>query len=66
MSKEVVVEILPDCNFCGKIAHYDSVTVFGSWGYTCEQCQNNYGAKALGLTLGTGIGQKLVLVATSK
>ena len=57
----VVMAKLPECDFCkNAVAGYDSVTIYGSWGYTCEDCQERVGAKALGLELGLGVGQKLI------
>lgn len=57
----VKVLSLPACDFCGDTATYDSRTIFGSWGYTCDTCQDTYGLRPLGLQLGTGNGQRLVL-----
>lgn len=57
---EVVVETLPDCDFCkqeGKEvkAEYDGVTVFGPWANMCKEHYERYG-----LGLGLGRGQRLV------
>jgi len=54
---EVVYEggNLPNCDICGKEAHYDAKTRMGPWAYVCEEhffterCQ-----------LGLGLGQRLL------
>lgn len=59
MAKEVKVIKRPDCAFCEEKtpAHYDAVTVFGSWAYLCCTCFNKYTHGKLG----TGVGQRLIL-----
>ena len=56
MGTKVTVGSLPNCNFCGKLAGYDGRTKAGPWAYMCEVC-----FKDMGVGLGTGKGQKLVL-----
>lgn len=57
MSDKVFVSSLPDCNFHpGVKAAYDGKTVHGPWANMCEAC---FGS--LGVGLGTGRGQRLVL-----
>ena len=56
MSKEVVVDSLPKCDFCESEARYDGKTKLGPWGNMCEECFPVYG-----VGLGTGKGQRLVL-----
>ena len=56
MSTIVKMETLPDCNFCGKTAGYDAMTLTGPWAYMCEGCFEVHGAGSLGL----GWGQRLV------
>lgn len=61
MAEEVVVERVPNCNFCqqkGKItpAKYDAKTRFGAW---ANMCQEDFDAYGLG-RLGTGLGQRLI------
>lgn len=61
MSNEVLIDQYPDCDLClGRgattEAHYDAATVFGAWGYLCEEDFKRYG-----VGLGTGKGQRLVL-----
>lgn len=58
---EVVVEALPNCDFCkeqGKEtqANYDGRTVFGAW---ANMCHIHFGMYGTGL--GLGRGQKLLL-----
>jgi len=55
--RSVNLYTLPNCDFCTKKARYDGRTVFGSWGYICEECFKIYGAG-----LGLGKGQELVLL----
>ena len=61
MSKQVVVQSLPKCDFCDDPARYDSpVVAFGgtTWAYTCPP---HWRAKRVSNRLGTGYGQRLVL-----
>jgi len=57
---ETYVDKLPECDFCGKEAHYDGRTKMGPWGYMCEDC-----FKMHGVGLGVGRGQKLKLRSKS-
>jgi hypothetical protein len=54
----VFVEVLPDCDFCGEVARFDSQTTFGSWANCCSDCLLDYGVGGLGI----GLGQMLVKV----
>lgn len=56
MTEARVVEI-PKCNICGEDAVYDGKTVMGPWSY---MCQDDF--EFFGVGLGTGRGQRLVLV----
>lgn len=56
MSKEVIVEKLPTCDFCGKVACYDFKTKMGPWANACKE---HYLSNRMYDTLGTGKGQKL-------
>jgi hypothetical protein len=65
MSTEVKVTTLPDCDICKaqkaetiNRAEYDGATTHGPWAY---MCQSHF--LAIGLGLGTGRGQKLILRA---
>lgn len=49
--KELYVETLPECDFCGEAALYDA-PVGGRWGYTCAKCAKRYGVDT------TGVGSK--------
>ena len=62
MSAEVEVTTLPDCDFClvDVAAMYDFKTKMGPWANACAQHWKQYRASP---KLGTGHGQKLVLVA---
>ena len=55
---EVKIPRLPACDICtdGTLAHYDAATIHGPWGYLCERH-----FAAIGVGLGTGRGQRLVL-----
>jgi len=53
---EIIVDELPKCDFCSNKALYDmKIAIGGYWAYVCED------HKKLGIKLGTGYGQKLVL-----
>jgi hypothetical protein len=56
MSKSVKVSQLPNCDICGAVAEYDGKTTMGPW---ANMCLNHF--KQLGVGLGTGRGQKLVM-----
>lgn len=55
---EVRVVELPKCDFCDNKAAYDGKTTIGPWGYMCEE-----DFKWHGVGLGTGRGQRLVLIS---
>ena len=61
MSKEVFIDALPKCDFCGVLAEYDGKTSMGPWAYMCKDC-----FKSFGVGLGIGKGQKLILRLRSK
>jgi hypothetical protein len=60
---EVEVTQLPSCDFCKIDEHktvpakYDGKTVLGPWAYMCGAHYSKFG-----LGLGTGVGQRLILV----
>lgn len=61
MSESVEVSSLPDCDLCQQfgtktIANYDALTIYGPWGYLCNEHFQSHG-----IGLGTGRGQKLIL-----
>lgn len=65
MSTQVTVSVLPDCDIhkhaTPSVIHpaaYDGKTVMGPWGYMCEDA-----FASVGVGLGTGRGQRLVLDA---
>jgi hypothetical protein len=48
---------LPQCDICKeRIGAYDGKTTYGPWAYMCEEC-----FEEVGLGLGLGVGQKLIL-----
>lgn len=47
----------PDCDVCGREAHYDAKSLQGPWGNFCDYCFPIYTNGKLGL----GIGQRLVV-----
>ena len=58
---EVIVDELPDCNFCAEEgrkekASYDGKTKNRVWAYMCYEHFTRYG-----IGLGLGMGQRLVL-----
>ena len=58
---EVVVPVLPPCDYCvehGKDtpAHFDGKTVYGPWANMCT-----YHFREFGIGLGLGIGQRLIV-----
>lgn len=59
MSDEAVVAVLPACDFCSRTtpAVYDAKTSHGPWAYLCQGHFDD-----LGIGLGTGLGQRLVLL----
>ena len=57
MNTESLVTKLPKCSYCNKSANYDGKTQNGPWAFMCEDC-----FKKNGLGLGTGLGQKLILL----
>jgi hypothetical protein len=61
----VYMKSLPDCDIhkaknppANKSAEYDTLTVFGSWAYLCNECFDNFAAYN---TTGIGKGQQLKL-----
>lgn len=54
----VKIAELPACSFCPETAAYDGATRMGPWAYMCESHFT-----LVGLGLGTGRGQRLVLAA---
>ncbi len=58
MSVEAKVSVLPKCDLCQNTASYDARTKMGPWGYLCEDCFEKVGPSKLG----TGYGQRLILV----
>jgi hypothetical protein len=51
----------PDCDFCDIPAEYDGKTSLGGW---ANMCLNHF--RQIGVGLGSGKGQKLVLIASSE
>nr|APG79819.1 hypothetical protein [uncultured bacterium] len=43
------------CDYCSKIAEYDSRTGIGAWAYLCREHFEKYG-----IGLGLGKGQKII------
>ena len=59
MSTSVTVAYLPMCDICkDRPAKYDARTRQGPWAYMCAMC---YRVNRMYSTLGTGMGQRLVL-----
>lgn len=56
--KEARVVEMPKCDICGAEAAYDGKTTMGPWAYMCQE-----DFKWHGVGLGTGLGQRLVLVS---
>jgi hypothetical protein len=56
VSSTATMTYLPQCDFCGSKAEYDGKTGFGPW---ASMCKTHF--SMLGIGLGTGKGQKLVL-----
>lgn len=54
---EVVVDKLPQCDFCHSKARYDAKTINGTWAYMCFFHWKEYAASK---KLGLGIGQNLI------
>jgi len=52
----VVMDRLPNCDFCKEQALYDGRTVTGVWAYMCSKHYMSYG-----VGLGAGKGQRLIL-----
>lgn len=55
MSKQVIVDKYPKCNFCKEDAHFDAKTTMGPWANMCGVHMHKYG-----IGLGTGLGQELI------
>lgn len=65
MSESIVVSSLPNCDIClshkiETVASYDALTIYGPWGYLCDEHFQTHG-----IGLGTGRGQKLILKTDS-
>lgn len=60
LTETQVVE-MPKCNICGDEAVYDGKTVMGPWSY---MCQDDF--EFFGVGLGTGKGQRLILIEEGK
>ncbi len=56
MSEQVEVAKLPGCDFCNLQGRYDGMTTWGKW---ANMCSIHFAA--VGVGLGTGKGQRLVL-----
>lgn len=66
MSTEARVMEIPPCDFCkgqglDVPAKYDGQTTFGLWAYMCGAHYSKFG-----MGLGTGVGQKLILIKTKE
>lgn len=64
MSREVEVPALPECDVCAgegvaRPAAYDGKTIYGPWAYMCQEHM-----EGLGVGLGTGLGQRLIVRST--
>jgi hypothetical protein len=57
MGTQATVSALPKCDMCSATAEYDGRTSLGCW---ANMCDTHY--KVFGVGLGTGKGQKLILV----
>ena len=57
VGEKVLVSEKSNCQFCSNEAKYDGRTKMGPWAYMCEDC-----FQKLGVGLGTGKGQELVVV----
>ena len=53
---EVEVAQIPNCDLCGQPAQFDAKIVFGPWAFLCPEH-----FRKLGVGLGLGRGQKLIL-----
>lgn len=57
MSNNVLMAARPQCDICGKPAHYDArLPGRGTWAYLCERHFVMYGCR-----LGTGHGQQILV-----
>ena len=54
---EVKMIEIPKCDICGEDAEYDGKTTMGPWSF---MCQDDF--ECFGVGLGTGLGQRIVLV----
>lgn len=61
MGTQVEVLSLPKCDFCLATAKYDGRTNLGMW---ANMCETHF--RQMGVGLGTGKGQKLILKSSSK
>jgi hypothetical protein len=59
MKNKTEVEMIdaPKCDICGDDAAYDGKTVMGPWSF---MCQDDF--EFFGVGLGTGLGQRIVIV----
>ena len=57
---EVRMAEIPGCNFCPELAVYDGATKMGYWAYMCQRHFEH-----VGVGLGTGAGQRLVLMSAA-
>ena len=51
--RATALKVLPQCNFCDEVAHYDFCTRAGKWAYGCENHWREF-RKRSGLGLGEG------------
>lgn len=58
---EVKMFKIPKCDICGTEAAYDGKTTAGPWAYMCE-----YDFTMYGVGLGTGKGQRMILIEEGK
>ena len=59
--RAVVLPVLPQCNFCKEVAHYDFRTLNGSWTYGCEEHW-----RELRATEGLGLGEAQLLLSAKE
>jgi hypothetical protein len=53
-ARVVAMKILPQCNFCQEVAHYDFRMKNGHWAYACELHWIQYRPIIGGLGIGNG------------
>ncbi len=54
--RQVVMDTIPQCDFCASDARYDAASSMGPWGYFCEK---HFAVLGNG-KLGVGYGQEIV------